>query len=507
VLAGPGMAAQFKCPHVGGNFVFGQEANVNSLDQPASNAISTRNIAMNIFETLMTRDENNAPITDLAASFTESPDRLTYTFKLRQGVHFHNGKLMTSADVLASFDRYNKIGLERSMFNNVARWEAPDAATFAIHLKAPQPTFIETISAFSVPIIIIPAELADAAAMQIKIVGTGPWQLQTFVPGGYAELKRYDGYTPNTKYQDRTGFGGYKQACFDTVTFRIVTEPGARVAGLRTGELQGVEDLPTKSLPELKKDKNIKILPLPNWEILITTPNISAAPTDNLDFRRAVQAVLDMDDVMDAATDGNYRLNVGFQYPNQPSYTDAGKETYNLHDAKLAKEYLAKSGYKGEPVVLLTNKDYPVMYNSAVVAAEAMKAIGIKAELKVVDWPTSLQMYLKTTTGWNFFFTGYGTQPALGPLAVMRFFVPPNAAYKPTDALGDPDLAAAWKDMNEQPDAAARQAAFAAMQKLVLDRAYAFPFGSRTKVQATRANVAGFTPFRIPRMSNVWFSN
>ena len=113
-------AAPFKCPRVGGEFVFGQEANVNSLDQPASNTISTRNIAMNIFETLMTRDENNNPITDLAESYAESPDRLTYTFKLRQGVKFHNGKPMTSADVLASFDRYNKVGLERGMFKNAA---------------------------------------------------------------------------------------------------------------------------------------------------------------------------------------------------------------------------------------------------------------------------------------------------------------------------------------------------------------------------------------------------
>ena len=74
------------------------------------------------------------------------------------------------------------------------------------------------------------------------------------VPGSFVKLKRYDGYKPNTNFEQKTGFGGYKQACFDTVTFRIVTEPGARVAGLKTGELQGVEDLPTKSLPDLKKD-------------------------------------------------------------------------------------------------------------------------------------------------------------------------------------------------------------------------------------------------------------
>ena len=84
----PAAAEPFKCPKVGGDFVFGQEANVNSLDQMTSQTISTRNIAMNIFEALMTRDENNNPILDLAESMTESADHLSYTFKLRQGVKF-----------------------------------------------------------------------------------------------------------------------------------------------------------------------------------------------------------------------------------------------------------------------------------------------------------------------------------------------------------------------------------------------------------------------------------
>ena len=90
IFAMPASAAPFKCPHVGGNFVFGQEANINSLDQMTSGAISTRNISMNIFESLMTRDENNRPILELAQSMDETPDHLTYTFKLREGVRFHN---------------------------------------------------------------------------------------------------------------------------------------------------------------------------------------------------------------------------------------------------------------------------------------------------------------------------------------------------------------------------------------------------------------------------------
>jgi len=504
-LATVAHAAQFKCPHVGGNFVFGQEANINSLDQMTSATISTRNIAMNIFETLVTRDENNKAIPQIAAAINESPDHLTYTFPLRTGIHFQNGKLMTSADVAASFDRYAKVGLERSMLANVDHWDTPDANTFVIHMKKAQPTFIRLLSSFSVPIVIIPAEDRDVPAQQLKPIGTGPYELAQSVPGSYVRLKRFDGYSPDTRYENRTGFGGYKQACFDTVTFRIVTEPGARVAGLQTGELQGVEDIPTKSVAALEKNKNVTILPLPNWWIQIATPNTGTPPTDNLDFRKAVQAALDMTPIMQAATDGNFRLNVGFQYPNQPDYTDAGKDTYNLHDPVLAKKYLKESGYKGEPVVLLTDQDYTPMYNSALVMQQQLKAVGINAQLKVVDWPTSVQISQKQDKGWNFFFTGYGTQPALGPLAVMQFFAQPTPVYRPPAGHPDPEVLKLWNAMNTEPTAAERQQAFADMQKYILDQVYAIPFGSLTKIQAVRSDVKGFVPFRIPRMSNVWF--
>jgi peptide/nickel transport system substrate-binding protein len=501
-------AKPFKCPHVGGDLVFGQEANINSLDQMSSAAISTRNIAMNIYETLMTRDENNNPILELAKSMNEAPDHLTYTFKLRPGIVFHNGKKLTSADVAASFDRYAKIGNQRSILNNVAGWDTPDPMTFVIRMKVVQPTFIESLSSFSVPIVIIPAENRDVPAQQLtNPIGTGPFQLVESVPGSFVKLKRYDGYKPNTAFEDRTGFGGYKQACLDTVTFRIVTEPGARVAGLKTGELHAVEDLPAKSLPDLKTDPNITILPLRNWWIQIATPNTSAPPTDNLLFRQAVQAALDMDEIMDAASDGNYQLNVGFQYPNQPDYTDSGKETYNIKDPTLAKKLLTESGYGGESVILLTNKDYPPMYNSALVMQQQLQAVGINAQMKVVDWPTSVQMSAVSDSSWNFFFTGWGTQPALGALATMQFLADPNASYRPKGGKGDPELLAAWNDMNTLPSAQDRQAAFARMQKIVLEKVYEVPFGSFTKVQGARANVRGFVPFRIPRMSNVWFAN
>ena len=504
VAAAPALAAKFVCPKKGGDLVFGGEAKVNSLDMYASNTISTRNNAMNIFESLMTRDETNQPILELAESMTESPDHLTYTFKLRQGIKFHNGKDLTTEDVVASFDRYRKIGIERGNLDNVEKWEAPDKYTFIIRMKKSQPTFIEDLSSFSVPIVIIPSEQKDAAPLRLEAIGTGPFQLVEYVADSHVKFKRYEGYKPNEQFDDRTGFGGYKVACVDTVTYRIVTEPGARVAGLETGELLAVEDVPTKAQAELKKNKDVTLLPLENWWVHIMLPNTSFPPTDNLAFRKAVQAALDMDEIMDASTDGAYKLNVGFQYPGRKSYTDAGKETYNLKNKDLAKKYLQEAGYKGEPLILLTNKDYTSMYNAALVVSEQLKAVGINAKLDVVDWPTSVNRQLNEKTGWNFFYTGYGTQPALGALATMKFFVPPQNVYYPKDGVSDPDLLKDYDEMANQLDPAARQAAFARMQKTILERVYAVPFGSLTKVQATRANVKGFKPFRIPRFSNVW---
>ena len=370
-------------------------------------------------------------------------------------MHFHNGKALTSADVAASFDRYAKVGLERSNLANVDHWDAPDPATFVVTMKQAQPTFIESMSSFSVPIVIFPAEFKDDPALRLHTIGTGPFMLDEFVPGGFVRLKRFDGYTPNPHFEQRTGFGGYKQACLDSVTMRIVTEPGARVAGLQTGELQAVEDVPATSVADLKPNTAIKLLPLPNWWIEIALPNVQKPPTDNLYFRQAVQAGLDMDEIMDAATDGNYKLNVGFQYPGRAGYTDAGKSTYNQHDPAKAKALLAQSGYKGEPVVILTNKDYTSMYNAAVVQAEQMKA---SASTRRSRWWTGrppCQMYLRGDTGWNYFHTGWGTQPALGALSTMAFFAPPNASYRPAPGKDDPDVVKLWNDMNNLPEPAA----------------------------------------------------
>ncbi len=500
-------AQQFSCPRKGGELVFGQEAKVNSFDSHASAAISTRNIAMNIYETLMTRDENFNPVLDLASSIDTAADGKTHVFKLRLGVKFHNGKPMSSADVAASFERYKKVGIERAMLDVVEKWETPDAATFVLHMKAAQPTFLENLSSFLVPIVIIPAEHAANPAMQLTPVGTGPFQYVEFVPDSHARLKRFDGYSPNTAFKDLDGFSGYKVACLDTVTFRIVTEPAARVAGIETGELHAVEDVPAKSQETLKRNRNVVLKEWKNFWIQLVEVNAGFAPTDNLKFRQATMAALNMEEIMEAATDGAYRLNFGLQYPGQAAYSEAGKETYNQKNPAKAKQLLAEAGYKGEEMILLTNKDYTSMYNAALVASEQLKAVGINAKLLVLDWPASAQIFEKNQTGWNWFFDAFGNNPVIGPISAVRKFSEPQNAYKPkSPADVDKPFNEAFQQMVNGATPDIRKAAFARAQQRLLEQGYVVPFGSLTKIQAVRSNVENFRPYRIPRMSNVYFS-
>ena len=506
VGVGSAEAQQFSCPKKGGELVFGQQAKLNSLDQHTSATASTRNIAQQIFEPLLIRDENFGVMPNLAASVETSADGKTYVFKLRQGVKFHNGKPLSTADVIATFDRYKQFGIDRGMLAAVAGWEAKDPSTFVINMTTAQPTFLESLSSFLVPVVIVPQESASAPAMQLPSIGTGPFQLVENVADSHVKLKRYDGYTPDTRYKDVDGFAGYRVACVDTVVYRIVTEPGARVAGIETGELHAAEDIPVTSQARLKANKNIVLTYLNNFWIQLTEVNISAPPTDNLKFRQAVMAALNMDDIMESASDGAYRLNVGFQYPGQSQYTDAGKETYNQKNPAKAKQLLTEAGYKGEEVVLMTNKDYTSMYNASLVMAEQLKAVGINVKLEVIDWPAAAQRWSNTTTGWNFFFNAHGNGPVQGPIQTIRQYASPQSAYKPkTPTDADKPFNDAFSEMVNGATPDIRKAAFAKAQARLLDQALVIPFGALNQLQAVRSNVKNYKPYRIQRASNVYF--
>ena len=142
----------------GGDVIIAQQAQPPTLDAMTTTAQASRNISLHMFESLYTRDEGANPKPDLAEGVDISADGLTYTFKLRSGVKFHNGKVMTSADAKASMERYARIGGSADVLKPVAAYETPNASTLVLKLSAVFPGLIEAISSPRAPFVVIPEE-------------------------------------------------------------------------------------------------------------------------------------------------------------------------------------------------------------------------------------------------------------------------------------------------------------------------------------------------------------
>jgi peptide/nickel transport system substrate-binding protein len=491
--AGP-LLAQKK----GGDIVMAQQAQPPTIDGMTTSAQATRNISLHIWETLIARDENANVTADLATAWKVSDDGLTYTFTLRDA-RFHNGKMMTSADAKASMERYAKVGASPFM-KAVKEMQTPDPKTLVFVLNAPVPGFLEQLSSPRAPAVIIPSEEAGKEANKIEIIGTGPFEFVEFKPDSHVKIKRFNGYIQSPVGNARDGFGGKKTVHVDTVTFRFVPEGGARTAGLQSGEFQVLEQIPTPTAKRLANDKSVVMHEMMPWAFQTFIFNGSQPPTNNAKFRQAVQAAIDPEEVMAISTDGSYRLTHGWQHPGTAYFQgDLGKEHYNQKNQAKAKQLLAESGYKGEELLILTDSSFKNHNDTAVTIGEQLKAIGVKVNVKVVDWPTALATSGKKD-GWNAWTLMMGIEPYEGPYNVASFFTGANARQQ----VQDPALDAANQKLTTALKFEDRKAAFADWQKQMMQEAWAIKVGDVGIFQATSAKVKNYKPYRIPRMWDVW---
>lgn len=482
----------------GGDIVMAQQAQPPTLDGMTTSAQATRNISLHIWETIVARDENANVVGDLATAWKVSDDGLTYTFTLREA-RFHNGKMMTSADAKASLERYAKVGASPFM-KPVKEMATPDPRTLVITLNTPVPGFLEQLSSPRAPAVVIPAEEAGKDANKIELIGTGPFQYVEYKPDSHVKIKRFDGYMQSPTGNARDGFGGKKTAYVDSVTFKFVPEGGARTAGLQSGEFQVLEQMPTPTAKRLANDKSVVMYEMMPWAFQTFIFNASQPPTNNAKVRQAIQAAIDPEEVMAISTDGSYRLTHGWQHPGTTYFQgDLGKEHYNQKSADKAKKLLAESGYKGEELLILTDSSFKNHNDSAVTIGEQLKAIGMKVNVKVVDWPTALAGSGKKE-GWNAWTLMMGIEPYEGPYNVASFFTGANARQQ----VQDPVLEAANTKLTTSLKEADRKAAFGDWQKQMMQEAYAIKVGDVGIYQATSAKVKNYKPYRIPRMWDVW---
>jgi peptide/nickel transport system substrate-binding protein len=399
--------ARSQSPKYGGTFKVALDAELPTLDTMMTSTDHPYDVGGHVFENLIqyiTADGKLAP--ELADSWTVSKDNLKFTFKLRQGVRFHNGSEMTSEDVLASVDRWLQYGARGGIARPyVDRLSNPDKYTFEIYLKEPYAPLLSLLGFGNGGPVILPGAIARAAGREMvapdNYIGTGPYKFGKWVQGEYVRLDRWDKYVP--RKEPANGRAGKKIAYFDTLEFHIVTEVAARVNGIKAGQYHYAFNLPTDLYQSLVKDPKIRIVKFEPTYWCGLNFNTKQGLCANQGLRQAILAVLNMEEILTAAF-GDLGVAQGSIFPKStPWYTNAGLNKYNQKNPKLGIQLAQKAGYKGEKIRMLVGNLWPA-YELSQVIAKQLKDAGFNVDFQVYDW-ASVVANRKEPDKWEMFTT------------------------------------------------------------------------------------------------------
>lgn len=227
----------------------------------------------NVYETLSRIDVEGEPQPLLAESWTT--EGTTFTVKLREGIRFHDGSELDSADVVATYSR--AIRDKNTAAVGMVSVSAVDGLTAAIETEGPNPEMPRLVSRLP----IFPSEVADGSEMNDKMIGTGPYEFTRWTRNDSLEMKRYDDYWGD-------------EAEFDTVVWRFRPETAVRVSMLRAGEVDAAMDISAGDVANLEH-----VVSGPSSNIIIMRPKYyRGSPLADDRLRRAVSLAIDNESII-----------------------------------------------------------------------------------------------------------------------------------------------------------------------------------------------------------------
>ncbi|MCX7366346.1 MAG: ABC transporter substrate-binding protein [Alphaproteobacteria bacterium] len=409
-------------------------SDVKILDPIWTTAYIQRNHGYMVWDTLFAYDEKFESKPQMVDKYEVSADKLTWTFTLRDGLEWTDGKPVTSEDCIASIKRWGaRDSMGQKMLGSVAGFEAVDAKTFKMMMKEPYGLVLESLGkpSSNVPFM-MPKKTAETDPMQqIKVedvIGSGPFifKADEWKPGEKIV------YVKNTKYKPRaeppSGLAGGKVVKVDRVEWLAIPDAQTQIAALQNGEIDMIEAPGHDLLPLLAKDKNIKLFsgnPLGNQYAFRF--NTLFKPFDNPKIRHAAMVAFGQEDFL-KATIGDaqwYKLCKAAFVCSTPLASEAGMEDVLNGNAAKAKQLLTEAGYDGTPVVLMQSTDLQVLTNLAPVAKAQLERAGFKVDMVSMDWQTVVARRAKKDApdkgGWNAFLTSWVAADIMNPVAAGFF--------------------------------------------------------------------------------------
>jgi len=502
LLAAAGLASAAGAQTKGGILRVGNLGEPPALDAHWTTASITETLTNHIYEGLYSLDGSNRPIPMLAEGHTVSKDGLVYTFKLRQGVKFHNGKEMTAEDVVASLGRWGKQSVYgKALFAQVSEFKALDKYTVEMRLKEKSAIVLISLAVPNNFGAIYPKEIAEKFAPEIKVteyVGTGPFKLAEWKPDQYIRMVRFDEY--KSRSEKPNGYGGGKTAYVDEIRWVPVPEVATRVAQVETGELDFADDLNLDAYDRLKRNSSLHPIISKPYYWLVAVFNKKEGLMTNQKLRQAWQAAIDIEPIMKNVAGGKaefYRMDSSLAPVEITAWhTKLSGLPWNERNKDKAKRLLQEAGYKKEPIRFMTTQEYKWMYDFALLTKQQLEDVGFNIDLQVVDWATLVKRR-NNSKEYDVFTTGMGA-----------FYDPTHHIYLTSAWPGwttDEDILRLQAEMARETDPKKRMALWEQQTRQFYEKVPVIRYGDLFGLRASRNTVKGFNEkTERVRFYNVW---
>lgn len=395
----------------------------------------------NVFEGLTRFEGDGSVVPGLAESWEISDDGMVYTFKLHDGVTFHDGTTMDAEDVKFSLDRAradDSTNAQKGLFAGITDVTVIDPLTVQVTLDGPNGMFLFNM-AWGDAVIVAPESIENIAS---NPVGTGAFTFADWVQGDRLELARNENYWGDAP-------------ALENATFRFISDPTAAFAAVMAEDVDVFVGFPApENLPQFEADPRFQVLVGNTEGETILSTNNKMPPFDNKLVRQAVAHAIDRQAIIDGAMFG-LGTPIGTHFaPHNPDYVDLLANS--PYDPAKAKELLAEAGFADGFTTTLKLPPPSYARRGGEIIASQLREVGIQAEISNLEWAQWIEEVFK---GKDF---GLSIVSHTEPMDI-GIYANPDYYFQ----YDNPDFQALMEELNATTDPAGRSDLLAKAQTII----------------------------------------
>lgn len=482
------------------NLKIAMESRLSNLDPILSASHQTRDHGYLIYDTLLALDEDQNIQPQMVDIYEASEDGKTYTFTLRDGLKWHDGEPVTTADVIASIKRWGQRDrMGQSLMTIVSEMTAQDDKTFVVTLSEPSSIILDAFAKPSgVALFIMPERVANTPISEAitDYTGSGPFKFvaDRFEPGSQAYYVKNEDYVPRD--EPASWFAGGKVAGVDSIERIEMPDALTAINALNSGEIDYLQTIPFDLLPMVPEGSDVQTEQLDQigYQIGYRFNHLQAPFNDKMVRQAAMHAIGQEASMQTQFGDPKFYTLCGAAFGcDLPYENDVMADVVVDSNIEKAKELLEQSGYDGETVLIFHVTDLSSMSSIPLVMAQQLQNAGFKVELQSMDFMTMLSRRANkgpvSEGGWSIFVTSWHNTEISDPIRSYMISAAGEDGYAGWPSI--PEIEAMREDFLRAESQEAREAIAADIQKLVYENGVFAPLGSFARISGYGPNIKG----------------